>query len=889
MSTIKADSAKADEQGPESLGFGRRLARRLVGLYYGRIEVKDADRVPQTGPVLFCANHANSLLDPVLVGIAARRPVRFMAKAPLFDSPVLGPPMRALGMIPAFRGQDDPSQVRRNLESLDVGAKVLIEGSAMGIFPEGRSHDFNTVEMIRSGAARMALDAVAGGAKGLQVVPVGINYENKEQFRSAVWIRVGEPIDVERCLADNEGNERKARRDLTLRLEQGLKQVVIHLDDPQWQPFLEDLEVLVPRDPNAKRETVYPLKQRKWLADAMNHFQREGNPQSQETAAAIREYREHVHGAGLEVHSPVLQSSGWRMVLTLVWQSLWMLLLMLPAIVGTLFHIVPFTIVRAIASRLQPPGRTTVSFYRLCVGLPVYLLWYAAVGWWLLFDFHATTWFAGVYLGALPLLGLLALGYWRSLEATAGLWWHQCRFLFNRDRLNELRRERHQLSQRVSALGDEYQKILPRPETPPKASPFEIARRFAPHAALLLAALAILWYVPRMLIDRPLIAREGGFDLAPLSEKKLHAEMQRDEESLTSIIQGLEELETKAHEVHAEFAAGTRNYDNEADNDAVRQLLLSYINFRSALLRLVWKYLNHDQVRAEKDRLRAFLIDYTAATVLCESSMKFVHNFNRSEKTIARLNEGEPVWGIPAGMYDTVQRNLASESSIRQLALAGEYYERMGPRLEEFDLGDDSRYASFHAAIRRAGGTMKKLGGPSWAQKFGVASKDLERLIADVKYETQSAVSTWIGDVKISEPREGVSLIPAEQLNRLKPMLKPGDVLIERRNWYVSNAFLPGYWPHAALYVGSAEDLKNLGLADDPYVQKHLEEFRKTRRGKPPARHHRSHERRRRVFLARAFHRRRGLGRGAPAPTQRGGNQKGHHPRLQPCRQTVRF
>ena len=38
-------------------------------------EITDGDRIPQTGPVLLCANHANSLLDPVLVGIAARRPV----------------------------------------------------------------------------------------------------------------------------------------------------------------------------------------------------------------------------------------------------------------------------------------------------------------------------------------------------------------------------------------------------------------------------------------------------------------------------------------------------------------------------------------------------------------------------------------------------------------------------------------------------------------------------------------------------------------------------------------------------------------------------------------------------------------------------------------------
>src|SRR5205823_10567433 len=88
-----------------------------------------------------------------------------------------------------------------------------------------------------------------------------------------------------------------------------------------------------------------------------------------------------------------------------------------------------------------------------------------------------------------------------------------------------------------------------------------------------------------------------------------------------------------------------------------------------------------------------------------------------------------------------------------------------------------------------------------------------------------SAVSTLIGDTKIREPRERHGLITPELVASLRPRLRPGDILIERRNWYLSNAFLPGYWPHSALYVGTAADLRALGLDADPRVAKKLAEF----------------------------------------------------------------
>jgi len=51
------------------------------------------------------------------------------------------------------------------------------------------------------------------------------------------------------------------------------------------------------------------------------------------------------------------------------------------------------------------------------------------------------------------------------------------------------------------------------------------------------------------------------------------------------------------------------------------------------------------------------------------------------------------------------------------------------------------------------------------------------------------------------------SLISDQQVRETRARLEPGDIILERRNWYLSNLGLPGFWPHAALYTGDLSEL----------------------------------------------------------------------------------
>src|SRR3989442_69726 len=92
----------------------RALARLLLGLFYRRIEVVGSEHIPARGPVIITANHHNSLVDPMLVMMAAPRPLVILAAAPLFRNPLIGPFLRLVGALPVLRRQEGVGDPGRN-------------------------------------------------------------------------------------------------------------------------------------------------------------------------------------------------------------------------------------------------------------------------------------------------------------------------------------------------------------------------------------------------------------------------------------------------------------------------------------------------------------------------------------------------------------------------------------------------------------------------------------------------------------------------------------------------------------------------------------------------------------------------------------------------------
>lgn len=131
-------------------------------------------------------------------------------------------------------------------------------------------------------------------------------------------MRVAEPIVAAEFLAAEDGNLPRARRAITVELDARIKSVAIHLNNPDWEPWLDDLEILVPAPTNAPGSPAAPLWQRKRIADAINYFWETDRGRAESLAAQISAYGGKVAAAGLRVDSEVLRMPGLGLLLHLL-------------------------------------------------------------------------------------------------------------------------------------------------------------------------------------------------------------------------------------------------------------------------------------------------------------------------------------------------------------------------------------------------------------------------------------------------------------------------------------------------------------------------------------------------------------------------------------------
>ncbi|MEY3702070.1 MAG: hypothetical protein RI891_1362, partial [Gemmatimonadota bacterium] len=418
---------------------------------YYRVTVAGG-RVPSEGPALLVGNHNNSLIDPALVVLAADRPMRFLAKAPLFVHPMIGWFIKGVGSVPVYRVQDDPTKVGQNADTFRDAFAALAQGDALGIFPEGISHTGSQLVPLKTGAARIALGAAARIGGAFPIVPIGLVIPDRETYRSEAHIIIGTPC-VWDDLARRGVDDAEAVRELTARIDEAMRTVTLNLEDWQDAPIVHAAEAVWRAEVGATADPAAALDRLQRITGALRALRVRQDDRWREIAVALQAHVRTLTRFGLtpqEVRDqvPVRRAMRWTVA------RLPLVIALPVSLVAAVVFWVPTLITTGIADAMtRRDGMDAFATHRVLVGALTFLLWglLVAVG---------TGWQFGVAWGVLalaaqPPLGMAAL----AVGDRTRMAWEAVRAFVRTRRLGsqliELRERQLALARALQALYDE--------------------------------------------------------------------------------------------------------------------------------------------------------------------------------------------------------------------------------------------------------------------------------------------------------------------------------------------------------------------------------------------------------------------------------------------------
>lgn len=486
----------------------RQMLRLAVELYFVDVQSVGRTNIPAEGPLIFAANHPNSIMDTVILGTQTNRQISYMAKSGLFRNPLVAWLFNQCGVIPIHR---NPGKDGANEDAFRTAFEVLERGGTIGIFPEGRNSMEREMFEIKTGTARIALGAEARNDYGLgvRILPVGLNFQNRDRFLSSVLVRFGEPIDVGRWAAAHKKDGREAVKDLTDHVQGRLRELATHIEGARAQDLVRDIHtiygqrllesVLAQREEDKRNaaflwdelregefddtpiwddlldegedkglpgrvldrfkgahevgelDDQFFIQQR--IAKAIDYYDKNDPELVQDMKRRVWRYKDHLRQVQLkhDFFDRPPQTLSFRK--EAIRFTTYMIAFAIPAAWGFLHNVLPYVITRFFA--LRAPDEAQRAITGLLAGMAAYPAFYAPILYAVWRGTESWPWTL-VYFLSMPLAGFFFLRYRRQLARYRGRILTRTLFQTEKALVESLQKERERLLQDFDALRERF-------------------------------------------------------------------------------------------------------------------------------------------------------------------------------------------------------------------------------------------------------------------------------------------------------------------------------------------------------------------------------------------------------------------------------------------------
>lgn len=202
-----------------------------------------------------------------------------------------------------------------------------------------------------------------------------------------------------------------------------------------------------------------------------------------------------------------------------------------------------------------------------------------------------------------------------------------------------------------------------------------------------------------------------------------------------------------------------------------------------------------------------FVLTHTALTALLSHGLRFAELTLNNPQLETLFDEPSDEYGVPKGAFAQFKLKAIHLSTSTQLFTGDTWAPLTIPVLKKEKALDEPGVKWAFDEMKRDSKVAKLSLVKHGGKLFAGNAKDLAvDSSLHAVFPVQKSFAEWMGDTRVA--RIGKPLVtPKDVEAEVLPKLAPGDVIVTRQNWFLSNIGLPGFWPHAELFVGTAPEL----------------------------------------------------------------------------------
>ena len=288
--------------------------------------------------------------------------------------------------------------------------------------------------------------------------------------------------------------------------------------------------------------------------------------------------------------------------------------------------------------------------------------------------------------------------------------------------------------------------------------------------------------------------------------------------AVTALAAAVDELDNAVPAADIIAAAADRGLFRPEEESVLLSWFARFLTIRSGLWEVIDDVSHPVDGRVDKiqdtDGWRCFVLGYTSACLIVRLDRTLLETVARDPVTQRKLNEGSELHRIPRKQYTAIFESFTNPSKAHLMEQAMRF--ARGQRRLLNAMREDSVVGDFITQLPEREKVLEPSRRRYLSLLMNYVVHAFRRRGASAR---QQAIFTALetGGRLASELRDQWTpcRVTSEIRARLEALLQPGDVLITRHDRALTNLFLPGFWPHAALYIGSEDDRLKLNVSLD--------------------------------------------------------------------------